>query len=87
MPERPQDVLYTAPAVVEGEREGHARSLDGRLDMDLPVPGAMAGSGGPGHQTRRSCSPSASPWPPSCGSAGRLVTYAPTLSDDSQNPA
>jgi len=32
------------------------------------------------HQTRRSCSPSASPWPPSCGSAGRSVTYAPTLS-------
>ena len=48
MPERPQDVLYTAAAVVEGEREGHARSLDGRLDVDLPVPGAMAGSGGPG---------------------------------------
>ena len=47
MPERPQDLLYTAAAVVEGEREGHARSLDGRLDVDLPVPGAMAGSGGP----------------------------------------
>jgi lipoyl-dependent peroxiredoxin len=47
MPEHPQDVLYTAAAVVEGEREGHARSLDGRLDVDLPVPGAMAGSGGP----------------------------------------
>jgi len=86
MPEHPQDVLYTAAAVMEGGREGHARSLDRRLDVDLPVPRAMAGSGGPA-PTRRGCSPSASPWPPSCGSAGRSVTYAPTLSDDSQNPA
>jgi lipoyl-dependent peroxiredoxin len=45
MPERPQDVLYTAAAVVEGEREGHARSLDGRLDVDLPVPGRWLAAG------------------------------------------
>ena len=47
MPEQPQKILYTAEAVVEGGREGHGRSLDGRLDVDLSVPEAMAG-GGPG---------------------------------------
>jgi lipoyl-dependent peroxiredoxin len=48
MPEHLQDVLYTAAAVVEGGREGHGRSLDGRLDVDLSVPESMGGSGGPG---------------------------------------
>jgi osmotically inducible protein OsmC len=48
MPEHLQDVIYTAAAVVEGGREGHGRSLDGRLDVDLSVPGSMGGSGGPG---------------------------------------
>ena len=86
MPEHPQDVLYTAAAVVEGEREGHARSLDGRLDVDLPVPGAMAGSGGPAPNPEELFAVGLA-LPPSCGSAGRSVTYAPTLSDDSQNPA
>ena len=85
MPAHPQDVRYTAAAVVKGGREGHGRSLDGRLDVDLPVPGRWVAAGA-GRQTRRSCSPSAH-WPPSCGSAGRSVTYAQTLSDDSQNPA
>ena len=42
-----QKILYTAEAVVEGGREGHARSMDGRLVVDLSVPGAMGG-GGPG---------------------------------------
>ncbi|HYX61028.1 MAG TPA: organic hydroperoxide resistance protein [Streptosporangiaceae bacterium] len=47
MPEQLQKILYTAKAVVEGGREGHGRSLDGRLDVDLSVPEAMGG-GGPG---------------------------------------
>jgi lipoyl-dependent peroxiredoxin len=47
MPEHLQKVLYTAEAVVEGGREGHGRSVDGRLDVDLSVPEVMGG-GGPG---------------------------------------
>jgi organic hydroperoxide reductase OsmC/OhrA len=39
MPEHLQSVLYTAPAVMEGGREGHGPSLDGRLVVDLSVPG------------------------------------------------
>ena len=39
--------LYTAEAVVTGEgRDGHARSSDGVLDVDLAVPTEMGGSGG-----------------------------------------
>src|SRR4051795_8021920 len=41
-------VLYTAEAVAEGGREGHARTSDGRLDVDLDVPSEMGGAGGPG---------------------------------------
>jgi osmotically inducible protein OsmC len=37
--------LYTAEAVVEGGREGHGRTSDGRLDVDLSVPEDMGGSG------------------------------------------
>lgn len=48
MPEQLQKTLYTAEAAVEGGREGHGRSSDGRLDVDLSVPEAMGGSGGPG---------------------------------------
>ena len=48
MPEHLQKILYTAEAVVEGGREGHGRSLDGRLVVDLSVPESMGGSGGPG---------------------------------------
>ena len=40
-------VVYTAKAVVTGGREGHARTSDGRLDIDLDVPSEMGGSGGP----------------------------------------
>src|ERR1700716_3742460 len=40
--------LYTAGAVVEGGRGGHGRTSDGRLDVDLSVPVAMNGPGGPG---------------------------------------
>jgi Ohr subfamily peroxiredoxin len=42
------DVLYTAEATAMGGREGHARTSDGRLDVDLDVPSEMGGSGGPG---------------------------------------
>jgi Ohr subfamily peroxiredoxin len=41
-------ILYTAEAVAEGGREGHARTNDGRLDVDLDVPSEMGGTGGPG---------------------------------------
>ena len=47
MIERP-NVLYTAEATAVGGREGHARTSDGRLDVDLDVPSSMGGSGGPG---------------------------------------
>src|SRR5580704_3058819 len=42
------EVLYTAEATVTGGREGHARTSDGRLDVDLDVPAEMGGAGGPG---------------------------------------
>src|SRR2546421_13106029 len=41
-------ILYTAEATVEGGREGHAGTSDGRLDVDLDVPSEMGGAGGPG---------------------------------------
>jgi lipoyl-dependent peroxiredoxin len=39
--------LYTAEATAHGGREGHVRSSDGILDVDLRVPKEMGGSGGP----------------------------------------
>ncbi len=42
------NVLYTAEAVVEGGRQGHGRTSDGRLDVDLSVPKELSGDGGPG---------------------------------------
>jgi lipoyl-dependent peroxiredoxin len=41
-------ILYTAEATATGGREGHARTNDGRLDVDLDVPSEMGGTGGPG---------------------------------------
>ena len=41
-------ILYTADATAEGGRAGHARSSDGRLDVELDVPTELAGKGGPG---------------------------------------
>jgi Ohr subfamily peroxiredoxin len=41
-------ILYTAEATAVGGREGHARTSDGRLDVELDVPAEMGGSGGPG---------------------------------------
>ena len=48
MPAKPKEVLYTAEAVVEGGRQGHGRTSDGRLDVELSVPAAMNGDDGPG---------------------------------------
>jgi Ohr subfamily peroxiredoxin len=47
MHEQPE-ILYTAVATAAGGREGHARTSDGRLDVDLDVPREMGGTGGPG---------------------------------------
>jgi Ohr subfamily peroxiredoxin len=41
-------ILYTAEATVEGGREGHGRTSDGRLEVDLSVPNEMGGQGGLG---------------------------------------
>ena len=41
------ETLYTAEAVVEGGRQGHGRTSDGRLDVELSVPVEMSGPGGP----------------------------------------
>ena len=48
MSTRLRRVLYTAEAVVEGGREGHGCTRDGRLDVELSVPAAMSGDDGPG---------------------------------------
>src|SRR5579863_6677968 len=41
-------ILYTAESHVDGGRDGHARSSDGRLDVALSVPESLGGAGGPG---------------------------------------
>jgi Ohr subfamily peroxiredoxin len=38
--------LYTANAHVTGGRDGHGRTSDGQLDVDLRVPTEMGGAGG-----------------------------------------
>jgi lipoyl-dependent peroxiredoxin len=39
-------VLYTAEALATGDgRNGHGRSSDGRLDLDLAIPKEMGGTG------------------------------------------
>ncbi|MDT4899327.1 MAG: lipoyl-dependent peroxiredoxin [Pseudonocardiales bacterium] len=48
MPAQLKQVLYTAEAVVEGGREGHGRTHDGRLEVDFSVPASMSGDDGPG---------------------------------------
>src|SRR5437667_12669350 len=42
------EILYTAEATVTGGREGHGRTSDGGLEVDLDVPTEMGGPGGPG---------------------------------------
>jgi lipoyl-dependent peroxiredoxin len=46
--EEDMKILYTAEAVVEGGREGHGRTSDGRLNVELSVPEGMGGTGGSG---------------------------------------
>ncbi len=41
-------VLYTAEAHVTGAREGHGRTSDGALEVDLVTPGELGGEGGEG---------------------------------------
>jgi Ohr subfamily peroxiredoxin len=48
MPAELKEVLYTAEGVVEGGREGHGRTNDGRLEVELSIPAAMSGDDGPG---------------------------------------
>lgn len=42
------NIVYTTQVVASGGRDGHARSADGLLDLDLSTPGQMGGSGGSG---------------------------------------
>ncbi|WP_430388559.1 organic hydroperoxide resistance protein [Dyella sp. 20L07] len=42
------NILYTATATVTGGREGHAKSSDGVLDLQLVVPKGLGGPGGAG---------------------------------------
>lgn len=39
-------ILYTAKAHVTGGRDGHGRTADGALDVDLRIPTELGGSGG-----------------------------------------
>lgn len=39
-------VLYTASALVTGGRDGHGRSTDGELEVDLRTPKELGGPGG-----------------------------------------
>jgi len=39
-------ILYTARAHVTGGREGHGRTEDGVLEVDLGIPESMGGTGG-----------------------------------------
>jgi osmotically inducible protein OsmC len=48
VPAQIKKVLYTAEAVVEGGRDGHGRTTDGRLEVELSIPAAMSGDDGPG---------------------------------------
>jgi Ohr subfamily peroxiredoxin len=43
-----EKILYTAQASVEGGREGHGRTSDGHLDVQLSVPEGLGGPGGAG---------------------------------------
>jgi lipoyl-dependent peroxiredoxin len=42
------NILYSTAATVTGGRAGHARSIDGALDVDLTVPKELGGDGRPG---------------------------------------
>src|SRR5690625_1452345 len=40
------DVKYTATATAQGGREGHVRSADGLVDLDMRPPAELGGPGG-----------------------------------------
>ena len=42
------NVLYRTAAVATGGRDGHARSQDGRLDIQMSTPKELGGAGGEG---------------------------------------
>jgi Ohr subfamily peroxiredoxin len=42
------DIKYSTEATATGGRDGHARSLDGRLDVTLATPKELGGAGGDG---------------------------------------
>jgi osmotically inducible protein OsmC len=48
MPTAVKTVMYTAETVVEGGRDGHVRSSDGNLDVELDTPPSLEGAGGSG---------------------------------------
>lgn len=41
-------IIYTTEATAKGGREGHVRSADGSVDLDLVVPKELGGPGGRG---------------------------------------
>ena len=43
------DVKYSTTATATGGRDGHARSDDGRIDVQLATPKELGGAGGPGN--------------------------------------
>lgn len=45
---KPEKILYTAQAAATGGRQGTAASSDGRLSVQLSVPGGLGGDDGPG---------------------------------------
>ena len=47
-------VLYTTHAIATGGRNGHTRSADGIVNVDLSIPKAMGGPGRAGATTPRS---------------------------------
>jgi len=48
-------IRYTTEAVVEGGRAGHGRTADGRRAVELSVPKALGGEGGPGTNPEQLC--------------------------------
>ena len=44
----PVTVAYSTKATADGGRDGHARSEDGKVDLQLSTPKELGGAGGPG---------------------------------------
>lgn len=54
-------VLYTTHAIATGGRNGHTRSADGIVDVDLSIPKEMEGPATPARRRPRTCSRPAMP--------------------------